>query len=139
MEHRAEKESKKKREQYMIEIRKSQNDIVFKSRRMRGTANNSNPSKNSEYINEDIERESYDKFMVFERELLKGITTNDKDIVITSLTNIRLLLSYYTDPNLVPWLAFFKTMLFDIISVNLKEKNYYNNKEIKKEALWYGK
>ena len=132
-------ESKKKREQFMIEIRKNQNDIVFRARRTKFDAEQSTDRKSLNLLDKEIEQEALEKFQEYEREMINALATNNSEEVFTILNNIRCVLNSFADPNLVPWAAFFKTNLFDLLSVNLRQKKYYNEIEIKKETLWWAK
>ena len=127
-------ETKKKREQFMIEIRKTQNDTVFKSRRTKASERPQNPQN---HIDKDIEQDSLQKFTEFEKSLVLAVSTNNSEKVFEVVSDIRSVLNYHPDPNFVPWAAFLKTNLFDIFVENLREKNYYNQRDIKKEVLWW--
>jgi len=136
MDHPFEIESKKKRQQYMIEIRKATNDNYFKTRRARtNTGDKPQPNAPSP-LDQELERENREFFLDCERKLTAALINNDVASVFETVVQIRSRLSYSESPDLVPWKAFLDTSLFDLLNKNLEDKKYYNQPDIRVEVLW---
>ena len=125
------KAAKKKREHFMIELRKDKNDELFRDKRQRVDHRIDHNSKSDEYLAHEVQA-----FQNKERALSLAIKSGDVEEVLSNLDMIRKILTMHSDSDMVPWKAFFNTNLFDVITVDLRNKDYFNDVDIQREVLW---
>lgn len=120
----------------MIEIRKDKNDKVFEARRNKKTMKSETDGRTDIILGQESDEEALALLRTTERDLLKALSVNNVDEIFANLTTVRTIISQHLDPALVPLVPFFETSLYELVSINLREKNYYNSIDIKKEVFW---
>lgn len=124
--------SKRKRENFMIQIRKNKNNDIFKRNRRR--FRNDSPERNfSKQIDFSIIKNS---IFEYSDSLKKAIATRDVEEVKTLLFDIRGFTSFQKEVDQIDFSQLFETDLFHLIIEDLNKLNFFDNDEILNEAIW---
>ena len=120
--------SKAKRERFQIELRKEQNNKIFRKARQRFI------KAKQKIVCLDIK--DYNIYFRYKRdELLAGIKEKDEDKLVGTLQNLRVLFSIDEEFNTLPIKEFFDSEMFFVIK-QLYTHQFFKNHEIIEESMW---
>ena len=108
--------SKRKREVFMIEIRKQENERIFMRRR--------NFYKKKEFKEKQVVQEDMEFFKQLECYLIEDLKNNNKQKIIGGIRDANLYIDKRYKEDYLPIREFLSTNIMEIINIDLSEKSF---------------